>query len=862
MRQSFKHTERGRSDFHKRLSTRTQNSDGAFLTCPDYFAHLRPPSRYALNTPEGDRTLVAKLALAAGPLATLGGLYGAVYSVMMGRSYEVALGGLGGDRKMVPLIAACFCIAFVLISVVAEQLRLALRPGGELELLFAGGNMLQRQSVEKLETWQRLMHRLIVFWRTAGPGLTIGGILLSVIGPFTRYHIGFGSIWYATLGPVAGLGFPLVLEFLISIEVAQALATEKTMQVVQAATHTKPDDPEGAWVTNVQDPALALQDGDIGLLSVGWGFGLAAVYGIFWAGLAPAMFFFTLTIVAGSSYIWAYAGITSFLTLGCLVMPLWLSTGVAAASLASDDVLRQLNFVRMCDVKYHAPVLALETSLKNLNMGQGLGFLIGITVLDKAMLKNMMKGIIGVFSTALPVALALFAATLQSHSAIFTEAPATGVLEFDGTNAYSFPDSILPLDANGNAFAFGGWVLLDPVGSSRQDFQMIFDFGSVPGGTDNILLRVMGSDGSMQYRAYVEEDTGTIRSDENFPLHEWVHVAIIHADDVATMYWNGVSVATGPAPVPREVVRTNYVGMGTWPSHRPLLPGSRMQSLSWYNKAVTISDLLYNNGSEPALITAWQLPMEPSRDTGPDGWLALDPSQAAEGSQSLLVVNAFDHNASSVITTCDDNILDTPASEHWIEYAFSSPVTIDRYYLMAPECPTQWMFQGKRCEYARASLLEPYQPNCEWITLDSQEEASCMNDKDASIFRFHPPNAAGVAPVAPESFERYRWQFNEAVTISELGLGGTAEQQQQQQQQQTDGGRGRRLTEPTVELQLAQQQQHEQQERKHAAEMKEMTDSMKEMLRNHAAEMKEMTDSRKDEMRELKGLLQQILTDN
>ena len=61
----------------------------------------------------------------------------------------------------------------------------------------------------------------------------------------------------------------------------------------------------------------------------------------------------------------------------------------------------------------------------------------------------------------------------------------------------------------------------------------------------------------MQYRAYIEEDTATVRSDESFPVHEWVHVAIIHADDVATMYWNGVSVATGPAPVPREVVRTN-----------------------------------------------------------------------------------------------------------------------------------------------------------------------------------------------------------------------------------------------------------------------------------------------------------------
>eukprot|EP01043_Picozoa_sp_COSAG02_P012814 COSAG02_NODE_502_length_21039_cov_62.499045_23_plen_101_part_00 len=99
--------------------------------------------------------------------------------------------------------------------------------------------------------------------------------------------------------------------------------------------------------------------------------------------------------------------------------------------------------------------------------------------------------------------------------------------------------------------------------------------------------------------------------------------------------------------------------------------------------------------------------------------------------------------------------------------------------------------------HTRASLLEMYQPTCEWIPLDSQEETSCMNEKDLSIFRIHRPNAAGVAPVALESFNRYRWHFNEAVTISELGLGGAGEQQQQQQ---TDGGRRRHLTEPTEEL--------------------------------------------------------------
>ena len=41
-----------------------------------------------------------------------------------------------------------------------------------------------------------------------------------------------------------------------------------------------------------------------------------------------------------------------------------------------DDVMRQLNLVRIGDSTHHAAVLHLETSLRNLNDGQGLGFLL------------------------------------------------------------------------------------------------------------------------------------------------------------------------------------------------------------------------------------------------------------------------------------------------------------------------------------------------------------------------------------------------------------------------------------------------------------------------------------------------------
>ena len=101
-----------------------------------------------------------------------------------------------------------------------------------------------------------------------------------------------------------------------------------------------------------------------------------------------------------------------------------------------------------------------------------------------------------------------------------------------------------------------------------------------------------------------------------------------------------------------------------------------------------------------------------------------------------------------------------------------------------------------------------------------------------------------------ESFDRYRWQFSDIATISELGLGSSAANGQQ-----TAGGQGRRLTE---------QMQHELQERKHAAEMKAMENNLNEMkdeMRMKDMKDEQRADEMKNEMRELKGLLQQLLAD-
>eukprot|EP01043_Picozoa_sp_COSAG02_P102357 COSAG02_NODE_38384_length_429_cov_1.490909_1_plen_142_part_11 len=137
-----------------------------------------------------------------------------------------------------------------------------------------------------------------------------------------------------------------------------------------------------------------------------------------------------------------------------------------------------------------------------------------------------------------------------------------------------------------------------------QNYMFVFDFSPPHTGHDNLLLRVMGADGTMMYRAYNDADAATIQSEDKFPLGQWVHVGVIHCPvdnkGLATMYWDGEEVTSGEVPMPRQVERTrNYIGMGTMTSHLPLKAGSGLHALSFYNDpSVTIEQVRVRSGPE------------------------------------------------------------------------------------------------------------------------------------------------------------------------------------------------------------------------------------------------------------------------
>jgi hypothetical protein len=833
------------SAFEKRLA-----QEPGEATCPDFFAHLRPPARFALNTPLGARTPLATAAFYAGPVGALGLLYTAVVAAFTRGEAERVQWGLhqveDADPVLFPL--TCICMMFVMcgLSLLAEQLRFVLRPGdGELARLGAGSAKITASALRELHWWRRHMHR-------TGRGLgAVMGVILILL-----------SSWVGGLGVL--ITGSLLSEFLLSLAVAVALATEGTMQVVRAATEATPADAE-RWATSVEAPALALgqKGGAITLLSNGWGRGLGAVYAVFWGGMAPAAFLGVLSILIwllSLHHMWLAWLLASLVVVVLLIpflaAPILLSKGVVATSTACDDVLRQLNIVRMADFAHHAAVLKLETALNNLNDKQGLGFLIGLSVLDKAKLKTLVQAVCGCFVTAVPVTLALYHTAMGGGAEFttikFAPAPTYGVLEFDGTNAYTLPPSDnLVLHANGNAFAFGGWVKMKDTSSPPS--QRVFDFGNGPD-DDNIMLRFSGGSGQMMYD--IPDRHGLPSTEEKFPLGRWVHVAVIHANDNAAIYWDGiVKASTATVIQPRQVVRRhNYIGMSNRPTDHPTAAGSQMHGLAWYNTPnITIEQIRTTSGPEPTLSAGLQLAPVPIHTTGPSGWLALNGTHsAADSSRNPTVAKAFDGDATTTFTTCCD-------ATHWVEYALPSPQTVDRYFLLASDggCPSGWQFQAQQCDYAQAFPYTPYLPSCKWVTLDSRHGEQCHNHTtvDPAIFT--------IPKDQQQSASRYRWLFKEAGTLAELGLGSsaTAEGQQDndnghrraQGQEQPEQHCEEAMKALKLEKMMREQQTMIVQQQATIAELRQ---EHKESIKEQAQQMSNMRKEHKESMKEQAGKLE------
>ncbi len=84
---------------------------------------------------------------------------------------------------------------------------------------------------------------------------------------------------------------------------------------------------------------------------------------------------------------------------------------------------------------------------------------------------------------------------------------------------------------------------------------------------------------------------------DTLPLNTWSHMASTFSELTISLYINGVMVASGSAPEPPNVFRTqNYVGKSDW-SDNPLVDAN-IDELKMFDRALTQAEVHFemNNG--------------------------------------------------------------------------------------------------------------------------------------------------------------------------------------------------------------------------------------------------------------------------
>jgi hypothetical protein len=153
------------------------------------------------------------------------------------------------------------------------------------------------------------------------------------------------------------------------------------------------------WHSKVLPGVLNLVRNTVPRLSEGWADGLLAI----WLGLWMTTLGIFAKFLDGGNM----ADLGQTVAGACF--PLVFAADVADASSACDAIGEALNAKRAANMSYenHSTLEVTESLLRNLNKGQGLGFVVAGKVLDKSTLRSIFAAMTGFLGTAIPLILAL-----------------------------------------------------------------------------------------------------------------------------------------------------------------------------------------------------------------------------------------------------------------------------------------------------------------------------------------------------------------------------------------------------------------------------------------------------------------------
>ena len=330
--------------------------------------------------------------------------------------------GMSSPNVLLYLAAGVFGLAWAVpVTLAIGSTCLALGPGGALEKLqlSAAKARISVAAAQRLERRRRIMLALTGFWMALGLFFAVSG--LAGLAPL--YRPGGHPLFRAWLVSV-GMGWVTVSPVVFSGWFASMYngnflcrdAINKQIENVSAGDPT-----EGDWLLLVAEPTLRLVD-TVSELSRGWARGLLAQCALFWlAALAWFMLAVNQPVMDGCDEVaGAPPGFTRtfWLVLASFVavVPLLIAEDLGATSEQCDKLMDQLNESR----KSYGPTSSdricwLESTLRNLNNGQGLGFVVGRHVVDSKNLRSLLAKIGGLAVTISTFIIA-FADSVQTTS--------------------------------------------------------------------------------------------------------------------------------------------------------------------------------------------------------------------------------------------------------------------------------------------------------------------------------------------------------------------------------------------------------------------------------------------------------------
>eukprot|EP01046_Picozoa_sp_COSAG06_P055026 COSAG06_NODE_9981_length_1775_cov_1.859189_1_plen_491_part_00 len=320
--------------------------------------------------------------------------------------------GMDEPNELLYVAAALIGLGVTALGLTIPSASAALRPGGALEELGVGKEMISAEDAHSNARWRKGLLALSSLWVLFGLYFIAASVL--ELPPYAgdgsamqlRILLAVNGLYFCTVLPIA------TSAWWASMRTGSCLCRDKTIEVIKAIDSTDPTS-EG-WDAAVAKPALELRE-KFELLSDGWQGGLLGLGAFCWlwvlAGFANAInaeLCVALDTAQGNSP-GSYRASQLTVMAICFPPPLLLAVDVAHTSSWCDTLVERLNEARAkFGPEADEKITWLETTLLRLvclpfqsfpqvfsnrccaqNKNQGLGFQLGPIVIDTQYLKRL-----------------------------------------------------------------------------------------------------------------------------------------------------------------------------------------------------------------------------------------------------------------------------------------------------------------------------------------------------------------------------------------------------------------------------------------------------------------------------------------